>query len=83
MPELVKFWSTYHVVLEGDGFRAAMKRGVLTGLFQLSWRRKTFFVHASTNQVANDVRPAERRALTELLDAARERGWLDVQVRAR
>ena len=79
MPRLMKACSTYHVVLEGDGFGAAVKRGILTGAFQLTWRRKTFFVHAQTSQIASVVDPAERHALALLLDAARLRGLLDVK----
>lgn len=67
MPSLLEVCSTYHVVLEGEGFGAALKRGVLTGIFQLSWRRGTFFVHATADEivrhVAVDVRPAVERLL--------------------
>ena len=77
MPQLLKVCSTYHVVLEGDGFTAAMKRGVLTGMFQLSWRRKTFFVSAKVNEVANNVPPDQRPTVNRLLEAARMRGLLD------
>lgn len=76
MPGLLKVCSTYHVVLEGEGFAAAMKRGVLTGMFQLSWRRKTFFVHAKVTEVAASVGLEERPALAKLLEAARTRGML-------
>jgi len=73
---LLKACSSYHVVLEGDGFAAAMKRGVLTGLFQLSWRRKTFFVHAKASEVAGHVALEQRATLARLLEAARIRGLL-------
>jgi hypothetical protein len=76
MPDLVKSCSTYHVVLEGEGFAAAMKRGVLTGMFQLSWRRKTFFVHAKVDEVASSVPLAQRADVSTLLDAAQRRGLL-------
>lgn len=76
MPTLLKVCSTYHVVLEGEGFAAAMKRGVLTGMFQLSWRRKTFFVHAKVTEVAGAVAFDQRPAVTKLLDAARMKGML-------
>jgi hypothetical protein len=76
MPSLLKDCSTYHVVLEGEGFAAAMKRGVLTGMFQLSWRRKTFFVHAKASEVAGSVGLDQRPAVARLLDAARTRGLL-------
>src|SRR3954463_8588530 len=76
MPRLVKACSTYHVVLEGDGFGAAMKRGILTGMFQLSWRRKTFFVHATVTEVASSVPLEQRLAVSKLLEAARHRDLL-------
>jgi hypothetical protein len=76
MPALLKACSTYHVVLEGEGFAAAMKRGVLTGMFQLSWRRKTFFVHAKASEVPGSVGLDQRPAVGRLLDAARMRGLL-------
>src|SRR6478752_4870568 len=76
MPSLLKACSTYHVVLEGEGFGAAMKRGVLTGMFQLGWRRKTFFVHAKVSEVAACVALEERPAVARLLEAARARGML-------
>jgi len=76
MPGILKVCTTYHVVLEGEGFAAAMKRGVLTGMFQLSWRRKTFFVHAKVTEVAACVALEERPAVARLLDAARARGML-------
>ena len=78
MPALLKACSTYHVVLEGEGFGAAMKRGILTGIFQLSWRRKTFFVHAKVHEVSASVGLTERPAVSRLLDAAQLRGLLDV-----
>lgn len=76
MPGILKVCSTYHVVLEGEGFSAAMKRGVLTGMFQLSWRRRTFFVHAHVSEVASNVAIEQRAALARLLDVARTRGML-------
>lgn len=76
MPGIVSVCSSYHVVLEGDGFGAAIKRGILTGLFQLSWRRKTFFVHASVTEVARNVSPEQQRAVSALLELAAARGLL-------
>jgi hypothetical protein len=64
------------VVLEGDGFGAAVKRGILTGMFQLSWRRKTFFVDATVNEVVRNVDPACHRAVAALLELAATRGLL-------
>ena len=76
MPGIVSVCSSYHVVLEGDGFGAAVKRGILTGMFQLSWRRKTFFVHASVNEVARNVGPEQQRVVSAILALAAARGLL-------
>jgi hypothetical protein len=76
MPRIVSVCSSYHVVLEGDGFGVAIKRGILTGLFQLSWRLKTFFVHANMNEVARKVGPEQQRALSSVLELAAKRGLL-------
>jgi len=78
MPALLKACSTYHVVLEGEGFGAAMKRGILTGIFQFSWRRKTFFVHAKMQDVSASVPLEDRPTVSRLLDAAQLRGLLDI-----
>jgi len=80
MPSLLKACSTYHVVLEGDGFGAAMKRAILTGMFQLSWRRKTFFVHAQASDIANSVALELRPTVGKLLEAARLRHLLGTPV---
>lgn len=71
MPSLVQSFSTYHVVLEGEGFAAAFKRGILVGLFQLSWRRKTFFVHANVHEVALNVGRECEAAVRAVLHLAR------------
>jgi hypothetical protein len=76
MPSLIKACSSYHVVLEGEGFGAAVKRGILTGMFQLSWRRKTFFVHADASEVERVVGFEQQRAVRDLLASARGRGLL-------
>jgi len=76
MPGIVAVCSSYHVVLEGDGFGAAIKRGILTGLFQLSWRRKTFFVHTGASEVARSVGSEQQREVSALLELAAARGLL-------
>jgi hypothetical protein len=75
MPRLKEATSGYHVVLEGEGFGAAVKRGVLTGIFQLS-RHSTFFVHATVNEVLRRVPSTEQKTTTALLAAAAKRGLL-------
>jgi hypothetical protein len=76
MPGILAVCSTYHVVLEGEGFGAAVKRGILTGMFQLSWRRKTFFVHATVNEVARNVGSEQQRAVAAIFELAAHRGLL-------
>src|SRR5688500_15250625 len=51
MPKIVESCSTYHVVLEGKGFVAAIKRAVLNSLFQIRWKRGLFFVHQYASEV--------------------------------
>jgi hypothetical protein len=54
LAEWMKLCSSYHVVLEGQGFVAAFKRGVLTNLLQPFWRPKVVFVHARCDDVVID-----------------------------
>jgi hypothetical protein len=77
LPQMMKACSSYHVILEGSGFRAAIKRGVLTGLLQPIWQARVFFVHAATNELLARVPPADRANVTRLLDLAAGRGLLE------
>ncbi len=79
LPGILKACSTYHVVLEGEGFGAVIKRAILTGMFQLSWRRKTFFVHAKVSEVAASVSLGQRPDVDRLLHAAQMRGLLGAE----
>jgi hypothetical protein len=76
MPMISKWFSTYHVVLEGVGFGAALKRGILVGLFQLSWRHKTFFVHSEVPEVALAVPREQRQVVHDIIGAALAKGLL-------
>ena len=76
MPKFVDLCSTYHVILEGQGFLAALKRGVLTSLFQIRWRRGTFFVHATSNEVALSLPSQDQVRAAEILRAAQRKGYL-------
>lgn len=87
MPTIVKYCSSYHVVLEGQGFVAAMKRGVLTSLLQPLWKRRVFHVHATPSGIYGSLTFNEREIATRLLEAANARGCLscsapDVAARA-
>ena len=76
MPEIVDRCSTYHVVLEGDGFLVAMKRAVLLGLFQLRWRRGVFFVHSSVSELLHQIPQADLAAASHIVELARTAGLL-------
>jgi hypothetical protein len=76
MPTIVKYCSSYHVVLEGEGFMAAVKRGVLTSLLQPLWRKRVFHVHATANGVLGSLPADERDLATRLLKVAGEKGCL-------
>jgi hypothetical protein len=76
MPNAVACCSSYHVILEGTGFMAALKRGILAGLFQIRWRRGTFFVHATTSEVMSSVNRDVQRHVSDILGRARAMGLL-------
>ncbi len=78
VPALALALSSCHVVLEGEGFAAALKRGVLTGFFQLGPRRTTsFFVHSVVSEVPRGLESALARVAHQLLEVAKARGLLD------
>lgn len=74
LPDVIDACSSYHVVLEGDGFLAAFKRGVLLGLLQPVWKPRLFYVHATCSDVLRDVTTAEVSCASELLRAADKAG---------
>lgn len=76
MPELVDLCSAYHVILEGDGFFAAMKRAVLLGIFQIRWRRGMFFVHSTVAELVRESAVTERATVSRVLDSAKRAGLL-------
>jgi len=68
--------SSYHVILEGTGFTAALKRGVLVSFFQIGRRRNLFFVHSQADEVLANI-PSERQlSVRALLVRADGRGLL-------
>lgn len=69
--------STYHVVLEGSGFTAAMKRAVLVALFQVAGKRRTFFVHSLPEEIYGVVRGDDLSVARQLLKQAKWRRLLD------
>jgi hypothetical protein len=81
MPEFAVHVAQYHVVLEGDGFAAATKRGMLTGLSQFWNRCGVFHVHTTVRQFEQKVPPEWRADATRLLYLAEQRGLLSGPLR--
>lgn len=79
LPEIEPLFSSYHVVMEGGGFNAAMKRAVLLGLFQLSRRRRTFFVHSHVSEIASHIEPRRLPAFQHMVAIAGARGLLQAE----
>lgn len=77
MPEVLASCSTFHVVLEGDGFVAALKRGVMLSIFQICKQRGTLFVHSRCEEVFKYIDDQKQQPLRQLLQRARDRGMLD------
>jgi hypothetical protein len=77
MPTIVACCSSYHVVLEGAGFMAALKRGVLVGMFQIGQRRGMFHVHATCDEVVRLVGADKEATIRSVLSRARSEGLLD------
>lgn len=77
MPAGIAMCSSYHVVLEGTGFVNGMKRAVLAGLFQMSWRRGMFFVHSVPKQLIFKLERGERAVGERILQLAAARGLLE------
>jgi len=77
MPLTAECCSSYHVVMEGTGFGAAVKRGVLLSLFQLTQRRGLFHVHANCDDLLRHVSTEEAATVRNLLNRARSQGLLD------
>jgi len=78
VPTLEEALSSCHVVLEGEGFAAALKRGVLTSFFLLGSRRETaFFVHSVVSEVPRGLERALAHVAHQLLEVAKARGLLD------
>jgi hypothetical protein len=76
MPAFADICSSYHVVLEGTGFLAAVKRALLAGLFQLNWSRGKFYVHATASEIPDKLYGVPLARAEKLLQAASNRGLL-------
>lgn len=77
MPEVLSSCSSFHVVLEGDGFVAALKRGVMLSIFQICRQRGTLFVHSTCEEVSRHIDEKKIASLNVLLRRARDLGMLD------
>jgi hypothetical protein len=76
IPSFVPLFCSCHVVLEGSGFMAAMKRGVLVSLFNIGKQRNMYFVHSSTADVEWKVPVNRQAALRRVLTKAEATGLL-------
>lgn len=74
---MVQSCSSYHVIMEGSGFMAAIKRGALISLLRPIWKKKVFHVHATANEVLRTLSGDDRAAADEVLILADRRGYLD------
>jgi hypothetical protein len=80
MTELVRLCTSYHAVMEGSGFVAALKRGVLVSMQQLAGRSKTFFVHGTTDEVLQKIERSKGPAVRRLFQEARHKGLLPASI---
>mgnify|MGYP001256862326 CR=1 FL=1 len=76
LPVIVEYCMSYHVILEGDGFTAAMKRAVLLSLFQLAHKRGLFHVHPTVEAFRQKLPFEWRSEITRLLELAATRDLL-------
>lgn len=76
MPRAAQLCSLYSIILEGDGFVSAVKRGVLTGLLMLGWRRENFLVCASASEVLPQSSGSVRDDAEHILYLAESKGLL-------
>lgn len=79
MSRVTEMCSTYHVIMEGEGFNVAAHRSLLLELFQLGRRRSTFFIHSSVDDVLARVSSLEHRCASHILAMAKAKGYLDLQ----
>jgi len=76
MPAMTPLFSSCHIVLEGVGFTAAMKRSVLVSLFQIGRQRNMFFVHSSVSEVVWKVPVEQQAAVNRTIRRAEASGLL-------
>jgi hypothetical protein len=81
LPRILSCCSSYHVVLEGEGFVAAFKRGALTNLLQPFWRKRMFFVHAACAGISATLLPHEIAPAEAVLGLAEKRGLTQGDIR--
>jgi hypothetical protein len=76
MPRAVQLCSFYSIILEGQGFVSAVKRGVLTGLLMLGWQRENFRVCASPAEVLPQSNRKVREDVERIHYLAESKGLL-------
>lgn len=76
MPRFIALCSHYSVLLEGEGFISALKRGILTGLLLLGWRRQAFHVCATARELVQQIKPELRVDAERILYLAESKGLL-------
>lgn len=76
MTELVGLCASYHAVMEGSGFVAALKRGVLMSMQQIAGRSKLFFVHSTAEEIFEKLERSRAPVVRRLLLVAARNGWL-------
>ncbi len=59
-PQLLEVVREVHMVFEGHGFATTIKRSVMLGFIMAAQRRKTYFVHASSEQARRGVQARDR-----------------------
>jgi hypothetical protein len=80
LPNIIHYCASYHVILEGDGFASAMKRGVLLSLFQLTQKRGIFYVHANLEAFRQSVPAIWRNEINRLLVLAEAHKLVEGQI---
>jgi len=74
LPRLLERCESLHLIIEGTGFSSTVRRAVAAGLFLVSGKRKSMFVHDDIH-AALEMTPYASRKL-EIVTLARSQGIL-------
>ena len=80
LAQFVASCSSFHAVVEGSGFGAAFKRGVLLSAFQLNWAQHKFYVHANMEQVLDVLDGRARPVAAAIIASAGGKGLLQQEL---